>query len=168
MPLAVLGLGSNQGDSLRILREAVEALGAILEHLRQSSIYETAPLHITDQPSFFNAAVAGEYSQSAWALLSEIHRIEASFGRDRSKERRWGERTLDIDILLFGDQIITQPTEGGLAPALEIPHPRLKERRFALEPLLELCPGAVDPVSGLALSGVCQGLPDQGVRRRKA
>jgi 2-amino-4-hydroxy-6-hydroxymethyldihydropteridine diphosphokinase len=112
--------------------------------------------------------VAGEYSKDALSLLSAINEIETSFGRDRSKERRWGERTLDIDILLFGDQIITQYIEGGLAPVLEIPHPRLKERRFALEPLLELWPDAVDPVSGLSYAEICRALPEQGVRRKKA
>jgi 2-amino-4-hydroxy-6-hydroxymethyldihydropteridine diphosphokinase len=165
MPVVVLGLGSNQGDSLSILKEAVEVLGTVLGHLRRSSIYETAPLHVTDQPGFFNSAVAGEYSKNALSLLSAIHEIEASFGRDRSKERRWGERTLDIDILLFGNQIITQYIEEGLAPVLEIPHPRLKERRFALEPLLELRPDAVDPVSGIAYSEICRALPEQGVIR---
>ncbi|AEF83401.1 2-amino-4-hydroxy-6-hydroxymethyldihydropteridine diphosphokinase [Leadbettera azotonutricia] len=159
MPLVVLGLGSNQGDSLRILEKAVEVLGIILGSLRQASIYETVPLHVTDQPKFFNTAVAGEYSKEPWALLSEIHKVEASFGRDRSKERRWGERTLDIDILLFGDQIIANH------PLLEVPHPRLKERRFALEPLLELCPDAIDPASGIQYSGICRALPEQGIRR---
>jgi 2-amino-4-hydroxy-6-hydroxymethyldihydropteridine diphosphokinase len=158
MPLVVLGLGSNQGDSLQILEKAVELLGTILESLRQASIYETAPLHVTDQPRFLNTAVAGEYNKEPLSLLSAIHEVEASFGRDRSRERRWGERTLDIDILLFGDRIITND------PALEIPHPRLKERRFALEPLLELCPEAIDPASGIQFSEICRALPEQGIR----
>jgi 2-amino-4-hydroxy-6-hydroxymethyldihydropteridine diphosphokinase len=158
MPLVVLGLGSNQGDSLLILEKAVEVLGTILESLRQASIYETDPLHVTDQPKFFNTAVAGEYNKESSSLLLAIHEVEASFGRDRSRERRWGERTLDIDILLFGDRIISND------PALEIPHPRLTERRFALEPLLELCPEAIDPARGIQYSEICRALPEQGIR----
>jgi 2-amino-4-hydroxy-6-hydroxymethyldihydropteridine diphosphokinase len=115
--------------------------------------------HVTDQPKFLNTAVAGECSKDPLSLLSAIHEIETSFGRNRSKERRWGERTLDIDILLFGNQIITND------PALEIPHPRLKERRFALEPLLELCPEAIDPASSIHYSEICRVLPEQGMRR---
>jgi 2-amino-4-hydroxy-6-hydroxymethyldihydropteridine diphosphokinase len=86
-----------------------------------------------------------------------LHEIEARFGRDRSKERRWGERFLDIDILLFGDFTINE-TE------LVIPHPRLKERRFALEPLLELSPDIAESGTGLFYRDFCAALPDQGVR----
>jgi 2-amino-4-hydroxy-6-hydroxymethyldihydropteridine diphosphokinase len=140
--LVVLGLGSNRGDSAAILAGAVEKLGTILEDLRAAPVIETDPQYVTDQPRFLNTAACGFYLLSPRDLLDAIHRIETSYGRDRSRERRWGERTLDIDILLFGDQIVSEP------PFLQIPHPRLNERRFALEPLVELLPGARDPVTG--------------------
>jgi 2-amino-4-hydroxy-6-hydroxymethyldihydropteridine diphosphokinase len=97
---------------------------------------------VPDQPKFLNTAVCGYWDRSPWELLGALHLIEAAFGRDRNRERRWGERTLDIDILLFGDMVVS----GG--PELEIPHPRLKERIFALAPLVELLPESRDPLTG--------------------
>jgi 2-amino-4-hydroxy-6-hydroxymethyldihydropteridine diphosphokinase len=105
-------------------------------------VRETSPLYVPDQPRFLNTAVSGFWNFSAPELLAALHTIEAAYGRNRSRERRWGERTLDIDILLFGDLVLSEP------PLLEIPHPRLRERRFALEPLVELLPEARDPVTG--------------------
>ena len=168
----VLGLGSNLGDSRRIILDAVKALEEILSGLRMASLYETAPLHVADQGRFINTAVTGLYageenlspgeslSRSARELLSAIHDIEARFGRDRSRERRWGERFLDIDILLFGNLSCKESD-------LEIPHPRLKERRFALEPLLKLLPDAVEPGTGLSYRDICDALPEQGVAHYK-
>ncbi|MDR3161608.1 MAG: 2-amino-4-hydroxy-6-hydroxymethyldihydropteridine diphosphokinase [Spirochaetaceae bacterium] len=153
----VLGLGSNRGDSRRILGEALEALGELLEDLRGASLFETEPLHVTDQARFLNTAAAGIYRGEARELLAELHRIEARFGRDRERERRWGERTLDIDILLFGGRVISEP------PDLEIPHPRLTGRRFALTPLLELCPEARDPRTGRPYGEFLEKLPPQGI-----
>ncbi|GHT56462.1 2-amino-4-hydroxy-6-hydroxymethyldihydropteridine diphosphokinase [Spirochaetia bacterium] len=160
--LTVLGLGSNRGDSIHgdppnILRGAIRALEAVLEDLKTAGMLESEPLHVTDQSRFFNTAVSGFYWGEALELLDSIHKIEASFGRDRSREQRWGERTLDIDILLFGDQIISRP------PLLEIPHPRLRERCFALVPLLELLPNAIDPLTGISYQSILDGLPDQGI-----
>ena len=156
--LVVLGLGSNLGDSRRTITEAIDALREILTELRVASLYETEPLYVTDQGRFINTVVSGYFDKSPEKLLHNVHKIETSFGRDRTKERRWGERTLDIDILLFGDLLIKQHD-------LEIPHPRLKERRFALEPLLELLPDAKEPGSGLPYRDICDALPEQGVRR---
>ena len=156
--LVVLGLGSNLGDSRRIITEATEALKEILTELRAASLYETEPLYVTDQGCFINTAVAGFFNETPEKLLHDVHKIETYFGRNRSLERRWGERMLDIDILLFGDRLLKRPN-------LEIPHPRLKERRFALEPLLELLPDVVEPGTGLSYRGICDALPDQGVRR---
>jgi 2-amino-4-hydroxy-6-hydroxymethyldihydropteridine diphosphokinase len=160
--LAVLGLGSNRedplkGDPINILRGAIKALTGLLEGLREAGVFQSEPLHVTDQSRFYNTAVSGFYRGEALELLDSIHKIEASFGRDRSRERRWGERTLDIDILLFGDRVISLP------PRLEIPHPRLKERRFALAPLLELLPDALDPLTGTSYKTILEGLPDQGI-----
>ena len=159
--IVVLGLGSNLGDSRSIVLNAVKSLEKILSELHKASLYETDPLYITDQNTFINTVVTGIFPgradfQSARQLLSRIHAIETSYGRDRSKERRMGERPLDIDILLFGDLVHKESD-------LEIPHPRLKERRFALEPLLELLPDAVEPGTGLSYRSICDALPDQGV-----
>ena len=163
-PLVVLGLGSNLGDSRLIVLDAIKALEGVLLELRAAPLYETAPLYVTDQERFINTAVAGFYPEplaqgpsSARKLLHRINEIEACFGRDRSRERRWGERSLDIDILLFGNLALRESD-------LEIPHRRLRERRFALEPLLELLPGAVEPGTGISYREICDSLPDQGVR----
>jgi 2-amino-4-hydroxy-6-hydroxymethyldihydropteridine diphosphokinase len=162
----VLGLGSNKShgllDSRKILTGLMPALGELIREMRVSSFYETKPLYVTDQPVFVNAAVAGFYPASPRELLEALRQLEARFGRDRARERRWGERSLDIDILLFGGMIVSEP------PVLEIPHPRLKERRFALEPLLELVPGALEPGTGTAYSLICASLPDQGVKKSEA
>ena len=164
---AYLGLGSNLGDSRQIVLSAVKALEEVLADIRRASLYETKPLYVADQGCFVNTVVEGSYTPlnasspaiAARELLSRLHEIEARFGRDRSKERRWGERFLDIDILLFGDFTINiNETE------LTIPHPRLKERRFALEPLLELSPDIAEPGTGLFYRDLCAALPDQGVR----
>jgi 2-amino-4-hydroxy-6-hydroxymethyldihydropteridine diphosphokinase len=162
----ILGLGSNKShdsmDSRKILGQLMPALGELLREMRISSFYETEPLYVTDQPVFVNAAAAGFYPASPRELLEAARQLEIRFGRDRARERRWGERSLDIDILLFGSLIISEP------PVLEIPHPRLKERRFALEPLLELVPGALEPGTGIAYSQICGSLPDQGVKKLAA
>ncbi len=141
--LVVLGLGSNKYYLFKgrlftprsILQEAIRALEKTLRSLRVAPLYETEPLHVTDQPHFLNTAVCGVYSGEPQALLAEIHAIEAAWGRNRSIERRFGERTLDIDILLFGGRAINEID-------LVIPHPRLYERAFALVPLFHFFKGA--------------------------
>ena len=156
--ITILGLGSNLGDSRKIIFDAIEAIKEFLAETRNSSLYETDPLYVTDQSKFINAAVSGFYCGTARELLYRVNEIEARFGRDRSREKRWGERFLDVDILLFGDRRITEDD-------LEIPHARLKERRFALEPLLELLPDATEPGTGISYRTVCDALPDQGVKK---
>jgi len=153
----VLGLGSNQGDSKRILREAAAVLTGFLVGARLSSLYSTAPLYVTDQGRFLNMALSGSYGGTPRVLLDRIHEVEARFGRDRSRERRRGERTLDIDILLFDDLVLDD------GPVLVIPHPGLLERKFALLPLLELKPEAVDPRTRRPLWQSYQALPEQGI-----
>jgi 2-amino-4-hydroxy-6-hydroxymethyldihydropteridine diphosphokinase len=153
---AVLGLGSNKGDSLRTLKATVLELQKVFDNLCVAPLFETQPLYITDQRRFLNTAAAGCYDGYPYDLLKIIHHIEAAFGRDRSKERRWGERTLDIDILLADSIVLTDPL-------LTIPHPRLRERVFALAPLLALLPDARDPVTGESYQNIFDSLPDQGV-----
>jgi 2-amino-4-hydroxy-6-hydroxymethyldihydropteridine diphosphokinase len=110
--------------------------------MRQAPVYRSKALYVTEQADFFNTAVCGVYEKTPYELLKIVHLLEAQFGRDRRSERRWGERTLDIDILLFGSLALND------APVLEIPHPRIRERRFALAPLLDLLPDAQDPLTG--------------------
>ena len=165
--LIALGLGSNRGDSRRIILDAVKNLEQILSGIKIASLYLTDPLYVTDQERFVNTVVTGFYPGTPGELLFSIQKIETLFGRDRSREQRWGERSLDIDILLFGDLKVSIPEstkEPAAEPYLEIPHPRLKERRFALEPLLELLPDVKEPGTGLSYRNICQALPDQGVK----
>ncbi len=114
-------------------------------------------MYVLDQPRYLNAAVTGFFAGTPHELLSFVQEVEAQFGRDRSRERRRGERTLDVDILLFGASVVDEP------PSLEIPHPGLRERKFALIPLLELLPEAVDPRDGTSLADLLPGLGTQGI-----
>jgi 2-amino-4-hydroxy-6-hydroxymethyldihydropteridine diphosphokinase len=158
--LCVLGLGSNNSwgghPPQELLTLAIEELSTILSGCRKSSVYKTAPLHVTDQDFFINTCVCGFFDGDPLSLLRFVQKTEAAHGRDRSRERRWGERSLDIDILLFCDTILN-------TPELVLPHPRLAERRFALQPLLELLPQAREPGSGRFYRDILDTLPDQGV-----
>jgi 2-amino-4-hydroxy-6-hydroxymethyldihydropteridine diphosphokinase len=130
---AYVGLGANLGDRERTLRAAVEALAANhqIEVLAVSSLRETDPVGpVPDQPRFLNGAVALETSLSAPELLNVLLRTEAAFGRTREGPPG-GPRTLDLDLLIYGDEEIDEP-------GLQVPHPRLRERTFVLEPLREL------------------------------
>ncbi|MDR2071827.1 MAG: 2-amino-4-hydroxy-6-hydroxymethyldihydropteridine diphosphokinase [Spirochaetaceae bacterium] len=159
--LCILGLGSNlpyRGRfSPELLSFAMVELDGVLTRGRASSIYKTAPLHVKDQRDFFNCCFCGYYRKSPRELLARVQAIENSLGRDRARERRWGERTLDIDILIFGTLVLHDS-------ALIIPHPRLTERSFALRPLLELFPKAREPETGRSYRDIFNSLPDQGVQ----
>jgi 2-amino-4-hydroxy-6-hydroxymethyldihydropteridine diphosphokinase len=133
-----LSLGSNVGDRLEYLQLAVQALrevnGIRIQNI--SGIYETDPVGYVDQPAFLNMVIEGETDFSATALLEEIMRIEQKLGRKR--DVRWGPRTIDIDILLYGTQIIQEAN-------LEIPHPRMMDRSFVLVPLAEVASDCLIP-----------------------
>ena len=146
MVRAYIGLGSNVGDRLGFLQRAVSRLRATtgVDVVRVSSVYETEPVGVIDQGWFLNAAVAIETTLSPVALLERTQAIERAL--DRVITRRWGPRTIDLDILLYGDWELKTET-------LEIPHPELQRRAFALIPLLEIDPVAALP-DGTAL-GVC-------------
>jgi 2-amino-4-hydroxy-6-hydroxymethyldihydropteridine diphosphokinase len=125
-----VGLGSNLGDRELNLRRALvrlEQLGSV----RVSSFRETDPVGVTDQPKFLNAAAELATDLSPRELLERLLEIERELGRDRATERRWGPRVIDLDLLLFGEETIDEP-------GLTVPHPRLPDRRFVLEPLCEL------------------------------
>jgi 2-amino-4-hydroxy-6-hydroxymethyldihydropteridine diphosphokinase len=138
--LAFIGLGSNLGDREAALNGAIADLGqtpgVVLRSV--SSFHETEPVGgPAGQGMFLNAAAVLETTLDPFALLKILLEIETRFGRARTVH--WGERTLDLDLLLFGDQIID-------TPELSVPHPRFTTRRFVLEPLAEVAPTAIDPV----------------------
>ena len=146
----LLALGANLGNSRATLKQAVARLGAWLTALRASSLYLTAPRYIEDQPSFLNMAVAGTTDLSPLDLLRLAQTIEAQLGRVR--ERRYGPRSIDIDIVYYGSAIVA-------APQLSIPHPLRAERRFVLAPLAEIAPDFIDPVTGLTVQAMLEALP---------
>ena len=133
MARAYVGLGANLGDREGNLRRAVELLGAEpgIEVVAVSSFRETEPVGYVDQPRFLNGACAVETELSPSELLERLLSVEQALGRERGKEPRWGPRTIDLDLLLYGQEEVDEP-------GLTVPHPRLTERSFALEPLLEL------------------------------
>ena len=133
MTRAYVGLGSNLGDRERSLRSALAVLDAPdVRVLAVSRFRETDPVGYVDQPRFLNAAALVETELSATELLERLLAVERSLGRERTGPR-YGPRTIDLDLLLYGGERIDQP-------GLTVPHPRLAERRFALEPLAELDP----------------------------
>jgi 2-amino-4-hydroxy-6-hydroxymethyldihydropteridine diphosphokinase len=143
MTRAYVGLGSNLGDRAQTLRDAVDALRAEdgVEVACVSSLVETDPVGFLDQPRFVNGVAAVDTTLSARELLALLLEIERRFGRDREAVPAQGPRTLDLDLLLYGDSRMDEP-------GLEVPHPRLHERAFVLEPLAELAPGLRIPGRG--------------------
>jgi 2-amino-4-hydroxy-6-hydroxymethyldihydropteridine diphosphokinase len=143
MARAVVGVGANLGDAVGAVKAAIAALAALPESrmVAASSLYRTAAVGYAAQPDFVNAAVLIETALAPRALLAALHDLEARAGRTRSFKD--APRTLDLDLLLYGGEIIDEP---GLA----VPHPRLHERAFALAPLLEIDPAAVIPGRGPA------------------
>lgn len=137
MKTVILGLGSNKSfnnlEPIELLRNAVFELEKIVQDIECSSIYRTKPMYVEDQEYFYNMVIlcSVEDNKSAHKLLEEIHSVESLLGRNRSKEIRFGPRSIDIDIEYFDDMEVNTPD-------LEIPHPRLKERAFVLQPLLEI------------------------------
>ena len=143
MPLVGIALGSNLGDRRFHLDSAVASLGVILADLRVSSVFETEPVDVVGrQGPFLNAAVAGSFDGSAGELLTALLALEREHGRERP--HAGAARTLDLDLIFFGDE----RTDG---PGLVVPHPRFRERRFVLEPLAEVAPDWRDPVTGLTV-----------------
>jgi 2-amino-4-hydroxy-6-hydroxymethyldihydropteridine diphosphokinase len=140
---AYVGLGSNLGDREGTLRAAVGRLRNVPETkvLRLSTLRNTEPVGYVDQPRFLNGAVELETGLSARGLLDVLLELEQAFGRNRAAVAPQGPRTLDLDLLLYGEAVIDEP-------GLEVPHPRLHERRFALEPLADLNPALEVPGKG--------------------
>ena len=144
MTRAFVGLGSNLGDRERFIRKAVEEMARMprTQLVRVSSLYDTEPVGVQDQPSFLNAVAVLDTELKPRELLWNLQLIEKRLGRVRT--RRWGPRTIDLDILLYGELVIEQED-------LVIPHPELENRAFVLIPLYELDPELVHPGTGQRL-----------------
>ena len=156
MNTTYLSLGSNLGDREANLREAIERLEAPDVHVvRTSPVYETEPVDYTDQPWFLNLVVEAETGLLPRRLLSRINKIERTLGRVRTMAK--GPRTIDIDILLYGQAVVR-------TAALEIPHPRMAERRFVLAPLADLAPGLRHPLTHQTVREMLDAAPEQTVR----
>ena len=135
-----IALGGNLGDRRAHLDDAVSRLATFLQHIHVSRYYETAPVDVVgEQWDFLNAAAVGETEWQARDVLEALLAIETAHGRQRPHPS--APRTLDLDIVLFGDQIINEP-------GLIVPHPRFRERRFVLDPLAEIAADWCDPVTG--------------------
>ena len=141
VPVAV-ALGSNLGDRGGMLDRAADGLGVFLRDLRLSAYHDTEPVGVGPQPRFLNAVAVGLTDLGPRAVLERLLSIEAAHGRTRPAAG--APRTLDLDLILYGDAVIDEP---GLA----VPHPRFRERRFVLAPLAEVAPAWRDPVSGLTV-----------------
>jgi 2-amino-4-hydroxy-6-hydroxymethyldihydropteridine diphosphokinase len=156
---AFLGLGSNQGDRLAYLQQAIFLLGQhpSIERKRLSSLYETAPVGYLEQPAFYNLVCEVETSLAPTQLLDVALDIEKRL--DRVRMIRWGPRTVDIDLLLYDEVIIKQSH-------LVVPHPRMTERAFVLVPLAELIPDMIIPGTSRSVRQWQERLPsDQWIER---
>ncbi len=152
-----IGLGANLGDRRANLRLALDRLQSLTRLEEVSSLYETAPQGIVDQPSFYNAVCRVTTALEPEALLRVLKSLEHEIGR-RPGGPPGGPRPIDLDILLYDERVLS-------APALEVPHPRLPERAFVLVPLCELAPEQRHPVLGSTMQELLDSLEDQGVRR---
>ena len=157
MTLAAVGLGANLGDAAATLRDAIAALAHLPDAtlLRASRLYRTPAWGRTDQPDFINAVALVETSLDARALLDALLAIERRFGRVRLEGERWGPRTLDLDLLLFGDAVIDEA-------GLQVPHPHLHERAFVLLPLAEIAPALQVPGRG-PVAALAAGMAADGI-----
>lgn len=157
MPEALIGLGANEGDVRATLARALDVFcdGGV-RLLARSSAYLTPPWGVADQPSFINLCIAVDTGLTPRALLERALAVERAFGRDRTVERRWGPRRLDIDLLTYEGPPVDEP-------GLTLPHPRLLERAFVLVPLMEIRPHLV--VAGVAIKDALAKLDAKGIER---
>lgn len=139
MVLVAVGLGSNLGDRRGHLDHARQRLGQILSHFTCSDYVETEPVGVGPQPRYLNAAATGRTAVTPRGLLDALLLLEAE--RHRRRVAPGAARTLDLDLLLYGDLVLMEP-------GLVVPHPRFRDRRFVLEPLARIAPAMVDPVTG--------------------
>ncbi|HXU36467.1 MAG TPA: 2-amino-4-hydroxy-6-hydroxymethyldihydropteridine diphosphokinase [Blastocatellia bacterium] len=191
-----IGLGSNLGDREANLREASSRIQELIKVVRRSSIYETEPVGLSEQPWFLNQVIEGIVLQDvrqavslstsyatcdeaddklsvcrtfAQAFLSELLKIETDLGRERTIVN--GPRVIDIDLLLFGDRIIDHSKEDKESPGIDqitvvVPHPRMHTRRFVLEPLCEIAPDLIHPILQKTFPEILASLDDHSIVRR--
>lgn len=155
--IAYLSLGSNVGDREAQLREATRRLAKLGRVKLVSSYYETEPVEFTEQPWFLNAALTLETDLPPHGLMNSILRIEREMGRERRQKK--GPRRIDIDILLFGDEIVN-------SPELTLPHPAMQERRFVLDALAEIASEVRHPVLKKTVRELLEALPKGQVVRK--
>ena len=146
-----IGIGANIGPVHKNFARALRSIEKRARVVAVSSLYESDPVGPQDQPKFTNAVVKAETELSPFELLDYLKTIEREIGRKKTK--RWGPRVIDLDIIFYGDLVIS-------TDSLVIPHPRAHERRFVLEPLLEIDPAAWHPVKKMAVRDICSGLGD--------
>lgn len=152
-----IGLGTNQGDRLEILRGALSALEKMVGKLMScSSFYESEAVGFVSEHLFINAVASLETVLGPQEVLAALHAIEAGAGRYRPEGRRYADRTLDLDLLYFSDLQIDTPD-------LQVPHPRIAERRFVLQPLAEIAPGWIDPKRVMNIAEMLAGCGDPSV-----
>jgi 2-amino-4-hydroxy-6-hydroxymethyldihydropteridine diphosphokinase len=155
---ALVALGGNIGDVRSTLERAIAQFcdGTTVRLLARSSDYKTPPWGVGDQPWFVNCAILVETTLSPEALLGRAQATENAFGRDRAGERRWGPRTLDIDLIAYDDLALDTPD-------LTLPHPRWRERAFVLLPLADIAPGRV--IAGVLVSDALARVDSSGIER---
>jgi 2-amino-4-hydroxy-6-hydroxymethyldihydropteridine diphosphokinase len=157
----LIALGGNVGDVRATFQKAIANICGMTQGalLARSSDYTTPPWGDEQQARFINACVEIETGLDPHALLFTMHRIENKFGRDRAHERRWGPRTLDLDLIAYDDVVIDKPE-------LKLPHPRMFERAFVLVPLAEIVPDRV--IAGRSIAGALAGVSTLGIERLPA
>ena len=155
---AFLGLGGNVGDARRTLDAAISLLcgESGMRLLARSSAYRTAPWGVEDQPTFINVCIAVETSLTPHQVLARAQAVENALGRDRDKERRWGPRPIDVDVLAYDDLSLQ-------TPELTLPHPRLFARAFVLAPLAEIAPERM--IGGVRVRDALARLDRSGIER---
>jgi 2-amino-4-hydroxy-6-hydroxymethyldihydropteridine diphosphokinase len=158
MPHALIALGGNVGDVRATFQKAIANICGMTQAvlLARSSDYATPPWGEVEQERFINACIEIDTSLDPHALLFVLQKIEAKFGRDRTKEKRWGPRTLDLDLIAYDDVAMQKPE-------LTLPHPRLFERAFVLVPLAEISPGRV--IAGRSVAAALAELSSEGIER---
>ena len=158
MAEALLALGGNLGDVRETLARAIAMLCERndIRLLARSSDYATPPWGVDDQPPFVNLCIAVDTTLTPHALLARAQAVERAFGRDRASERRWGPRTLDVDILTYDDLALNDPD-------LTLPHPRLRERAFVLVPLAEIAPERM--IAGVLVRDALACLDTAGIKK---